>query len=191
MAECVAVIRYIYITHVFPDKSRENEGLVQITSSQNILLLSATSTSCLHGAPLARRPPFLLCDMPKSKRWLCSRVLCLVSVMEIIFVVVSLPLHFWPLFWGRLRAQHMAGAAAVGQKSSVSSLTLDQNPRAVLPAPVGKHMGTEERWAAFSCDFPPCKESFIISTHKAGSSLMAFMGLISVSFTCPKGKHQI
>lgn len=83
VAECVAVIRYIYITHVFSDKRRENKGLVQITSSQNILLLSATSTSCSHGAPLARRPPFLHCSMPKSKQWLCSRVLCLISVMEI------------------------------------------------------------------------------------------------------------
>lgn len=60
VAGCVAVTRYIYTTHVFSDKRRENKGLVQITNSQNTLLLSATSTSRSHGAPLARRPPFLL-----------------------------------------------------------------------------------------------------------------------------------
>lgn len=104
VAECVAVIRYIYKTHVFWDKRRENKGLVQITISQNILLLFATSTSCLHGAPLARRPPFLHCDMPKSKQWLCSRVLCLISVMEKTLSLFPCLFPSWHLFWGRLWA---------------------------------------------------------------------------------------
>lgn len=147
VAECVAVTRYIYTTHVFSDKRRENKGLVQITNSQNILLLSATRTSRSHGAPLARRPPFLHCDMPKSKQWLCSRAPCLISVME---KTLSLFPGLFPSgtsFWGRLWQSERVfpDAAATGQKPSVSSPTSDQNPGAVLPALVGEHMGTEER----------------------------------------------
>lgn len=68
-------------------------------------------------------------------------------------------------------------AAAIGQKPSVSSLTSDQNPRAVLPALVGKHMGTERGWTVFSCDFSPCKEGFITCRHKVGLSFDAFHGI--------------
>lgn len=179
VAECVAVTRYIYITHVFSDKRRENKGLVQITSSQNILLLSATSTSCLHGAPLARRPPFLHCDMPKSKQWLCSHVLCLISVME---KTLSLFPCLFPsgTSFGADCGQServFSDAAAIGQKPSMSSLTSDQNPRAVLPGLVGKHMGTEERQTAFFCDFSLCKDGFITCMHKLRSSFDAFHGI--------------